>query len=237
MIRKPDTPSDTILWRYLTHDKFLWLIKERGLYLAQAARFVDDPLEGAVTAVAQAQRQRFQEEVFGCFNAGEDGAIMQDQRNMTYASCWHENTAEDFGMWTTYCTLPEGIVVVTTFAKLDEACLANGEQKFFLGEVEYTEDWKKEYFYPDNPLSTFTHKDVRFENEREARVLHIMVQKENFVKMPVDLESLIDHIYVHPLASEEYYGQVKSLLQLYAPSLVAKLEWSKLRGFVMADDL
>ena len=49
-------------------------------------------------------------------------------------------------------------------------------------------------------------------------------------KVPVDVNALVDEIYVNPYAQEWYAEAVKAVVERFAPTLVGKVRWSAMKG-------
>jgi len=207
---------------------------ESALYLAKASRF-PDPLEGTIPVPSQEHLRHFENQFMGGYDADRAAEIERDHRNSTFVTCWHINTLESIYMWKDYCGL-SGVVITTYFDKLDDACENAAKESFFLGCVNYIMDWTTYYVRLDNAFFRFTTKDAIYHKECEARILHLGSPNEEFVMMPIILPEVIHRIYVHPLATEDYYNGVKALLEKHAPELLSKLEWSSLRGHVTIED-
>jgi hypothetical protein len=232
-------PSDMRfnLLRYLDLEKFEWMIEQSGLYLCKTTRF-KDPLEGIIPELSLRDIQLFEESIGMPYTKEKWGEIQKDFRESTYANCWHMDKNESVAMWKEYCpTRPDnvirGVLVETTYEQLDIACWVIPE-KYFLTQVKYVEDIARKYINTRNSLHYFAHKDMSFQKEKEARILHIHIgdSEIGFQKMDVDLCKLINKIYVHPCASNEFYEYIKDFLQKNAPMMVDKLTWSALRNRV-----
>jgi hypothetical protein len=236
---KPSDPEQTVLWRYLGTDpddaergnvnKFASLIECRTLWLTRASD-LKDTLEGLSTENSLLNEQRIWEHDGEYYDEQEELRIEEEMRDHVFVNCWHRNDAEAICMWAEYCGVKQGIVVRTTFAKLEAACNAMGEENIFgCGCIEYV-DLSSYIIPPGDVFYPFMHKDMKLAIENEVRIAHLKVIHDNHIDMPVNLGELIDGIYVHPLATENYYYEVASMLQEYAPELLSRLHWSELKG-------
>lgn len=124
----------------------------------------------------------------------------------TFISCWHENETESEAMWKLYTQKqPEGVAIQTTFGALKQAI---NDPNVQIGRVSYV-DYDETFFTSD---SYFWYKRKSFEHEREVRAMVIadddlrekMVEDYKqgaiIVNIPVDLEVLIQNVYVSPYA-------------------------------------
>jgi hypothetical protein len=139
-----------------------------------------------------------------------------------FINCWHMNEGESLAMWKLYAAHQESIGVQSTYAKLvqllPDPCL--------LGVVTYI-DYDSGYIGWGNMLNNIVHKRRAFEHERELRavVWTSMTNIPRFeqlgdqgLKIPVDLNSLIENIYISPTAEPIMQEIVSSLAQKYGLS-------------------
>ena len=242
---KPSNPEDTVLWRYFSTDpndaergnvdKFASLIRSSSLWLTKA-RDLKDTLEGLSTECSRHNEQRIWEHDGEYYDEQEELQGEEQMRDHVFVNCWHRNDAEAICMWAEYCGIKQGIVVRTTFSKLEVACNAMGEENITgCGYIEYI-DRSNYCIPPGNAFYPFMHKDQRYRLENEVRVITLRMGAIHHIEMPFELDTIVDAIYVHPLASNEYYNEVASLLQLSAPHLLSRLQWSDLKGHTTLKD-
>jgi hypothetical protein len=102
--------------------------------------------------------------------------------------------------------------------KLQQALAVDTEFEQFVGEVNYI-DYKKEYIPFDNTFFPFLFKRKSFQYEREVRIISDLtkfdLEIDNGLKIDVNIEELIEKIYIHP-KSENWYKKLVT-------DLVAKL--------------
>ena len=139
-------------------------------------------------------------------------------------NCWHMNDHESAAMWKLYLKSDEGIAIQSTYKKLRDAI--TDDEKFFLGIVKYI-DYESEWIDAGNLLSPFVHKRKSFEHEREVRavVTKFPTGESGFdftqetiahgLQLRVDLERLIENIYVAPSAPDWLSGLVSAVVQRY----------------------
>lgn len=131
-----------------------------------------------------------------------------------FVNCWHMNDAESYLMWKVYAN--KGFAVQTTFERVQIAFDAfDGEING--GVVEYI-DFAREQFDTGNVFNTVVKKDIPYRDEREFRLLFwrsdpansgVIVQPGG-VRVRVDLNKLIDRIYISP----QLNGAPPQLVQL-----------------------
>jgi hypothetical protein len=127
-------------------------------------------------------------------------------------------------MWKLYLKSDEGIAIQSTYKKLRDAVI--DDEKFFLGVVKYI-DYESEWIDARNLLSPLVHKRKNFEHEREVRavVTKLPTEVSGFdftqetiargLQLRVDLERLIENIYVAPSASDWLSGLVSDVVKQY----------------------
>jgi hypothetical protein len=227
---QPEDPNIKV-WRYMDFTKLVSLIDSRRLYFTRADRF-DDPFEGSSPKVNVEARQLIASEIapegreaFAKAMA-RFGEINKRWPKYNAINCWHMNEHESAAMWKLYLKSDEGIAVQSTYSKLLASII--DDEKVYLGLVKYI-DYDKEWIDGGNLLSPFVHKRKSFEHEREVRALVIKwptgdndkgidLSRETIdhgVKIKVDIERLIEKIYVAPSAPNWFADLVRALVQRY----------------------
>jgi hypothetical protein len=91
----------------------------------------------------------------------------------------------------------------------------------FIGEVNYI-DYKKEYIPFDDMFFPFMFKRKSFQYEREVRIISDLsesnIKINDGLKIDVDINQLIEKIYIHP-KSENWYKKL-------VIELVSKLDYT-----------
>jgi len=99
---KLDCPADdTVIWRYFTLPKFIWLLDQRALWFSRVD-LLEDPWEGAYTksfvegflkhGQATGEADRYKKHL----------DKMHDERQLHTVNCWHSNPNESAAMWKLY---------------------------------------------------------------------------------------------------------------------------------------
>ena len=247
-----DIALETKLWRYMSFAKFASLLHSKKLVLSAASMF-NDPYEGAggisrnldfiSKSVAFNTRKRVVEKsgqevseedlskfVYEYINRASELGVAN--RYFTFVNCWHENETESEAMWKLYtASQPDGIAIQTTYGALRKAITAEYAK---IGRVTY-QDYEVAFLPGD---SYFWYKRKSFEHEREVRV---MVEADDetrkamakdykraiiTVPLDVDLDTLIENVYVSPFASEwlkEVVEEELALCGLKKPVVYSKM--------------
>lgn len=226
--------AEDVLWRYMDLSKFISIISRKDLYFAAADTF-EDIFEGAKGIVENQDEWNdfylkfFREVILTA--PGQDISKLTDEqikldserllneitnsgqkaRENTYISCWHLNDHESEAMWKLYSKdATNAIAIRTTAGHLYEAL--NEEPYISIGKVKYI-DMKKRF---TSINGAFWYKRKSFEHEKEVRAI---IRKHNSkakgIYIPVNIDKLIDEIYVSPYASEWFVDVVKSVVVQY----------------------
>lgn len=233
--------DDTIIWRYIDFSKYVSMLEDKTLFFTRADNF-EDPFEGARGYAAQeteAYREwknvmeyklraesdfKITDSDLEIRISDELSSLKQkycDLRKHFYISCWHENSVESEAMWKLYTSvLNQGVAIRTTIGRLNTS-LQFPDLK--IGRISYIDY--------DKPLSInncpFWYKRVSFNHEKEIRAIFESSRIEpGGIGLPVDLNILIDSIYVSPLAPTWFFELVKKVSKKY--SVAKDIKYSKL---------
>jgi len=209
------------IWRYLDLKKFISLLEEKALYfvsIKNLRRF--DKFEGTVPEGAK--RMAF--EKMGDSKLVEDGA--NDFKRFAdnyYINCWHKNEFESAAMWKLYARDDEGIAIQSTTERLKVALPDSYKNCIIhIDDVEYTN-------YEMTRVSPKLHniiygKTKFYEYEKELRAYFSIyplksdpkgVESDCGYYVPVDLEVLIQKIYVSPFSDDWFIDLVRKILKRY----------------------
>ena len=200
-ITLPD--DDTIIWKYLDLSKFLDMLLSKQLFMSRSDKF-EDQYEGTFSEPTfeeirkiSADNPRFLD-------------FYKSHREKVTISSWHINEYESFAMWQIFTQNTEGLAIQTTIGRLKKALEQEKKTEQFIGEVNYI-DYKKEFIPFDDHFFPFLFKRKSFQYEREIRIISDTSKKEmridNGLKVDVDLDELIEKIYIHP-KSENWYKKL-----------------------------
>jgi hypothetical protein len=146
----------------------------------------------------------------------------QEQKRKDYfVSCWHANERESEAMWKLYISAKnQGVAIQTTMERL---CYSIGKTGFEVGNVNYI-SYEKPLKVNDVPI---WYKRTAFKHENEVRAIF---KEAGSIRggMPVemDLNMLIERVYVSPSAPVWFANLVGSVLKKYG--LNKLVEHSKL---------
>lgn len=212
-IKLPEDPN-TIVWKYLDLSKFLDLLMSRKLFMSRSDKF-EDQYEGTFSEPTYEEIKKLSE------NNPEFLDYYKSHREKVVVSSWHINEYESFAMWQIFTQNNEGLAIQSTIGRLQKALKPEINYSQFIGEVNYI-DYKKEYIPFDNMFFPFMFKRKSFQYEREVRIISDLsennIKINDGLKIDVDINQLIEKIYIHP-KSENWYKKL-------VIELVSKLDYT-----------
>jgi hypothetical protein len=201
-ITLPEDP-DTIVWKYLDLSKFLDLLLSRKLFMSRSDKF-EDQYEGTFSEPTYEEIKKLS------VNNPEFLNYYKSHREKVVISSWHINEYESFAMWQIFTQNSEGLAIQSTIGRLQKAMEVEKDFNQYIGEVNYI-DYKKEYIPFDDMFFPFLFKRKSFQYEREVRIIADLSEQEikinDGLKIEVDIDQLIEKIYIHP-KSENWYKKL-----------------------------
>ena len=201
-ITLPDD-DNTIIWKYLDLSKFLDMLLSKQLFMSRSDKF-EDQYEGTFSEPTFEEIRKI---------AADNPKFLdfyKSHREKVTISSWHINEYESFAMWQIFTQNTEGLAIQTTIGRLKRALEKEKKTEQFIGEVNYI-DYKKEFIPFDDNFFPFLFKRKSFQYEREIRIISDLSKKDiridNGLKVDVDLQEMIEKIYIHP-KSENWYKKL-----------------------------
>jgi hypothetical protein len=198
----PEDPN-TIVWKYLDLSKFLDLLLSQKLFMSRSDKF-EDQYEGTFSEPTFEEIKKLSE------NNPEFLDYYKSKREKVVVSSWHINEYESFAMWQIFTQNSEGLAIQSTVDRLQKSLLNETNFKQYIGEVNYI-DYKKEHIPFDDSFFPFLFKRKSFQYEREVRIISDLSEKNitinDGIKIDVDINQLIEKIYIHP-KSENWYKKL-----------------------------
>ena len=152
--------------------------------------------------------------------------IVRSGKDSAYINCWHAGDAESVALWKQYGTEAGAMVIQSTYQKLASAFPDDPEKTVYMGMIKY-----KNYANPDehmnfpndifNSIPPFFHKRIEYQHEKEVRALIFSPgkvdddQNENGIKIPVDVDKIIEEIRMRPRTQEWITKVVEKLVKKY----------------------
>ena len=206
-IKLPDDPA-TVVWKYLDLSKFLDLLLSQKLFMSRSDKF-EDQYEGTFSEPTYEEIKKLS------INNPEFLQYYKSHREKVAVSSWHINAYESFAMWQIFTQNSEGLAIQSTVERLKKALDSEKNHEQYIGEVNYI-DYKKEYIPFDDLFFPFLFKRKSFQYEREVRIISDVSQSNiklnDGLKINVDINQLIEKIYIHPKSENWYKNLVIELV-------------------------
>jgi hypothetical protein len=227
--RRP--PDDNVkIWRYMSLLKFVWMLQKQALYFSRSD-LMGDPFEGHYSrsnAMGEDDFVKLQmtdpalAEIPEAAHRKNYQLMLKTVPNTKvklFVNCWHMNENESLAMWKLYAATDDSICIQSTYA-----CLCSQMHTHALvGMVNYI-DYEKDHIEVGNLFNYITHKRRSFEHERELRaVLWLpnikgkleMAAEDRGLVAPVDLNQLIERVFINPNADPLLQEVVAGLKTTY----------------------
>jgi hypothetical protein len=213
----PDNPN-IMIWKYLDFTKFIDLLTTKKLFFSRFDKF-EDEFEGSLPSNSALARLD-QMETVGIDKDSplytEDFWTLQGQefKKRFAACCWHMNNHESAAMWKVYLKSNEGVAIQSTYQKLYD-CLNKSKNSVYLSIVQY-KDFETEIIDWGNRMVPFVHKRNSYSFEQELRAIirswdGYDLEGGGF-KIDIDINSLIENVYVAPSSPVWFSDLVKRLV-------------------------
>lgn len=245
VFKKPEDENIKI-WRYIDFSKFIELIDIHTLFFTTVDRLDDkfegsyskyiyDPSFEEQATAEQRQEIKKLRETFVGYN--------KRLRKMTFVNCWHMNEFESAAMWKLYLKSIEGVAIQSTYRRLADSFNEYDENDVYIGTVNYIDYGNQPVpiSTKQNPILNafypFLYKRKSFEHERELRAVithdpsfHSRIYQELEIpepkvkaevsafglSVPVDLETLVERVFVSPTAEKWFENLVRSVMKKYS---------------------
>ncbi|SDX30150.1 hypothetical protein SAMN05216333_102220 [Nitrosomonas oligotropha] len=214
--------------------KFVWLLKEKRLFMSRLDKFAD-PYEGSLTKKTIEGIDLFLRQHGSKDSWAEMSNMYRENQSSTFVCCWHGNEQESEAMWRLYCGSGHGIAIQSTYDRLVETIKEQLET--YVGCVKYI-DYEREWFPDANAFYPVMHKRSAFAHENEVRLvcspssyrLMPLEQRPTSICIPWDSTTMIERVYVDPYAPEYFYNVVQSIVSAFEPSISPRLFWSQMKA-------
>ncbi|MEW5675107.1 hypothetical protein ABGT15_02220 [Flavobacterium enshiense] len=201
-IKLPENP-DTVIWKYMDLSKFLDILISGKMFMSRSDKF-EDQYEGTFSEPTFEEIKKISE------NNPKFLDYYKSHRENVVISSWHTNEYESFAMWQVFTKNNEGLAIQSTVGRLKEALALERNFEQYIGEVNYI-DYKKELIPFDDVFFPFLFKRKSFQYENEVRVISDVTAQNltinDGLKISVDINKLIETIYIHP-KSENWYKKL-----------------------------
>jgi hypothetical protein len=210
--------EQAVIWRFMDFTKFLSILDRRCLFFPRSDK-LGDPFEGS--APFKNWKKLGKTEKHGGVEFFAHGVNEIEHRKKSredlYVSCWCMKKYESAAMWGLYTQVNQGVAIKSTVEHLHKSLPSKylGDC-LFLGVVNYINFNEEAMREEDVVTNRLFYKRKSFEHEAEMRAILIaspggpFSPNENGLDILVDLETLIDQIYVGPGSPDWFLDLVKS---------------------------
>jgi hypothetical protein len=244
LFKPPDDPN-IYIWRYIDLPKYVSLLNDKALYFCRMDKLIDQ-FEGSLPRPNIIIRKAHP--FFNRLGQSSDGRVetvgkswerqVRIMRTHAFVNCWHMNNHESAAMWQLYCSNTQGIAIRSTYLALCES-LRNYPSTVLVGVMNYI-DYDQDLIQDprsNSPalmsmLYPLMHKRLSYRHEAELRALvrweprfrgnslKPLWQKPKHTGMvvPVDLNVLIESVFVAPNAEPWFHKVVDSISAKYGLS-------------------
>ena len=205
--------DDTPIWRYVSLEKLLSMLRSRELFFASLDKF-EDRYEGVYPeAVWQSYVKPIYERLAGKLRLSED-ELRRLPRKLFYVNCWYVKQHDSNTMWDLYSGRA-GVAIKSTVGRLT-TCVSAIRMDLKVGLVRYL-DYATATDADIGCTPVWYLKRKNFEDEKE---LWVATQRRLSEWTPgvsaiVDLVSLIEEIVVEPRAGHWVSGVISDVVQRY----------------------
>ena len=204
-------PNDDniIVWKYLDLSKFLEMLLSDRLFMSRSDKF-EDQYEGTFSEPTYEEIKKI------AANNPKFLNYYKSHREKMVISSWHINEYESFAMWQIFTKNNEGLAIQSTLGRLKKSLETERRTEQHIGQVNYI-DYKKELIPFEDSFFPFLFKRKSFQYEREVRIISD-VSSQNIkinegLKIDVDINQLIERIYIHPKSENWYKNLVIELVE------------------------
>lgn len=217
--------DDLVLWRYMDLAKLVSLLCGE-IWLARADTFKDRHEGRFPHEMRDLLREAYKTLPPGPGGAVKDADDFQDYLlKNSFISCWHRNSRESLAMWEIYGRDASAVAIQTSVGRLRRVLTGQALHGFALNlkPVIYknADEVHGELRYED----CFFIKRTHYEFEQEVRLSLDTYSRSTPRKdmpygigVPVDVNVLVENIYVHPDCADWYFDVVCSVAEKYGAS-------------------
>lgn len=215
-------------WRYMNTWKLTRLLDDSALYFPNANKLTDQYEVTIPESVLEQKRNELKRKGFKGRELDEKMASFHWNTNplkkLVLINCWSVKRHESYALWKIYLSGKQnGVAIKTSVSNLRRTVINGGDnypEEFFMGKVNYERHLKSDEL---SRLNIITTKKPFYDFEEELRLFILNYPKSEGGPNPpydisdgrnvrVDLDELIDEIYISPFSTDSYKIQVKELV-------------------------
>lgn len=222
------------IWRYMSLPKFLSLLLEQSLFFCRI-NLLEDKYEGKSTEnelMLKVYKSLYDHNKDMIRKVSDENLEdrkesirknISDWSNVVYVNCWNISEIESYSLWKAYSSDEFGIAIQSKIETLLEVLKPSTEINFFPAKVIYREELDQSY-EGSALLQPYFRKRKEYKDENELRILYVKNIEtgksilENNVEgelIKIDLNKLIENIYISPYSSSWYLELVKEVISRF----------------------
>ena len=226
----PPKDENAKIWRYMNLSKFISILETKALFFSSIEKLTEiDSHEGSITVKDKEKWDSLTSYLKEIHPPYEDPAkkrleSLNRNKSLVFANCWCMSDCDSDLMWHRYTANGWGLAIQSTVKRLKESLSA--EYKPLISEVEYSDKYSG---IDDHFIRPFLRKRPQFKDEHEIRAfISILPLNEPILaelglkwekpvggkSVPVDLDRLIEKIYVLPKSKNNFIAEGKSILDI-----------------------
>lgn len=229
---QPDKENPTI-WRYRTFEELAELLTSKELWFSHLSKF-DDPYEAILVNSTNSEPSLV--DIFSDDDQRYSNETYSRTRTyaFSHANCWHINEGESAALWNQYGGDQNAVAIKSTSKRLRDELeskpywMAFGKVEYGLnGDMENSVFRKREDFEYEREYRAVVYDYSRFASiigswgrikeeykkyngmYREPSIVDLMSEGE---AIEIDLENLIEEVYVDPTANERFVKAVRDVV-------------------------
>ena len=138
--------DESILWRYMSLEKFVSILATGSLFFTRVEKF-DDPFEGFTPPLMTYLYELAINQAENTEKAGLAVKTLENWHKYVMCNCWHQSGQESMAMWEKYQMRNSGIAIKTTMENLKKSLLDKPD--VFIGQIKYSpvEDYEMRYMF------------------------------------------------------------------------------------------
>lgn len=238
----PPDNDNAKIWQFMDFPEFVSVLDQHSLFFSKAVNLFD-PYEGLLPQRNKLAKIQYGIGSHNPSTLREK--THEILRNIIVINSWHINELESAAMWNLYSQLKTGISILSTYDRLCRSFNNNFDDDTFIGKVKYIDynkdsinDFdmlelfvtKRKHFEYEKELRVITTTTFSRDDNRRLilgdatkelyKIEHFKQDRTNLLTdagryVPVDLETLLDKIFVAPLSEDWYVNLVKSVVSKY----------------------
>lgn len=207
--------EETIVWRYMSLEKFQSLLDQEALYLCRADR-LQDKFEGTYSLEQITDMDSWLKREGLSSVSGAEKERRKNDRLKSYINCWCMYEHDVDLMWKGYVGNSPGVAIKSSIKKLTKICdNAITLWPLDVSTVQYYDQAYGEFIDYFGTPDVFLKKDKHFILDNEVRLIYhpnIGIPSPDHIFLPVDLALLIEEVVMKPKSSIAELQQVRDLL-------------------------